>query len=258
MADQETERQGRPPNALEGNHAQASEEHLGVAGSMTRAFINSPLSPLLFMAMLFTGIMGLVVTPRQEDPQISVPMVDILVRYPGASAEQVASLAVEPLERIMSEIPGVEHVYSASKRGQGIVTVQFFVGQALNESILKVHDRIQRNMDKIPPGVPPPLVKPKSIDDVPVVNLTLWSPDIDDSALRKLALDVLQQLKEIPNTGEGFIVGGRPEQVRVEVNSERLSGYGIGLDQVAQTIRTACCSALAVRMVWATWSRPMP
>ncbi len=206
---------------------------------MTRAFINSPLSPLLFFAMLFTGLMGLVVTPRQEDPQISVPMVDIFVRYPGASAEQVASLAVEPLERIMSEIPGVEHVYSASKQGQGIVTVQFFVGEALNDSILKVHDRIQRNMDKIPPGVPPPLVKPKSIDDVPVVNLTLWSPEIADSDLRKLALDVLQQLKEIPNTGESFIVGGRVDQVRVEVYSERLSGYGIGLDQVAQTIRTA-------------------
>ncbi len=241
MAEQDTEQHHKPPDSPNGNNAHPEGEHLGIAGRMTRAFINSPLSPLLFVAMLFTGIMGLVITPRQEDPQISVPMVDIFVRYPGASAEQVASLAVEPLERIMSEIPGVEHVYSASKRGQGIVTVQFFVGEPLNPSIVKVHDRIQRNMDKIPPGVPPPLVKPKSIDDVPVVNLTLWSPDpnIDDSALRKLALDVLQQLKEIRNTGEGFIVGGRTDQVRVEVYSERLSGYGIGLDQVAQTIRTA-------------------
>ena len=166
-------------------------------------------------------------------------MVDIFVRYPGASAEQVASLAVEPLERMMSEIPGAEHVYSASQRGQGIVTVQFYVGQPLNPSIVKVHDRIQRNMDKIPPGVNPPLVKPKSIDDVPVVNLTLWSAEVDDSALRKLALDVLQKLKEIPNTGEGFIVGGRADQLRVEVYPERLSGFGISLDQVAQTIRTA-------------------
>ncbi len=239
MAEQDTEHHGRPPASVDGGNGQASAEHLGIAGRMTRAFINSPLSPLLFFAMLFTGLMGLVVTPRQEDPQISVPMVDIFVHYPGASAEQVASLAVEPLERIMSEIPGVEHVYSASKRGQGIVTVQFFVGEALNDSILKVHDRIQRNMDKIPPGVPAPLVKPKSIDEVPVVNLTLWSPEIEDSDLRKLALDVLQQLKEIPDTGESFIVGGRVDQVRVEVFSERLSGYGIGLDQVAQTIRTA-------------------
>ncbi|MCP4042565.1 MAG: efflux RND transporter permease subunit, partial [Gammaproteobacteria bacterium] len=218
-----------------------TQEQLGIAGSMTKAFINSPLSPLLFMAMLFMGAMGLMFTPRQEDPQISVPMVDIFVQYPGASAEQVSSLAIEPLERIMSEIPGVKHVYSASQRGQGIVTVQFIVGEPLNPSIVKVHDRIQRNLDKIPPGLPQPLVKPKSIDDVPVVNLTLWSPDgaLNDSALRKLALDVLQQLKEIPNTGEAFIVGGRAEQVRVEVYPERLSGYGVSMDQVANTIRTA-------------------
>jgi multidrug efflux pump subunit AcrB len=215
------------------------EEDLGVAGRVTQAFINSPLSPLLFMAMLFTGLLGLAVTPRQEDPQISVPMVDVFLQYPGASAAQVASLTIEPLERLMSEIPGVEHVYSASQRAQGIVTVQFFVGEDLGPSIVKVHDKIQSNMDKMPPGVMPPLVKPKGIDDVPVVTLTLWSRDVDDSALRKLALDVLQSLKEIPNTGQGFIVGGRADQVRVEVFPERLSGFGISADQVANTIRTA-------------------
>jgi len=212
---------------------------MGVAGRVAKAFIHSPLSPLLFIAMLFMGLMGLILTPRQEDPQISVPMVDIFIEYPGASSEQVAAMAIEPLERIMSEIPGVKHVYSTSQRGKGMVIVRFEVGENLGPSIVKVHDKIQSNLDKIPPGVSMPLVKPKGIDDVSVVNLTLWSTDVDDSALRTLALDVLQRLKEIPDTGPGEVVGGRAEQVRVEVQPERLSGFGIGLDQVANTIRTA-------------------
>jgi multidrug efflux pump subunit AcrB len=212
---------------------------------MARAFIHSPLSPLLFIAMLAMGLIGLIATPRQEDPQISVPMIDVLVAFPGASAQQVSSLAIEPLERLMSEIPGVEHVYSASQRGQGIVTVQYFVGEDLEESIVKAHSKIKSNMDKMPPGVMPPLVKPKGIDDVPVVTLTLWSKHSDDGILRTLALDILQRLKEIPNTGEGYIIGGRAEQVKVAVRPERLSGFGVTLDQVAQTIRTANSEAKA-------------
>ena len=137
-----------------------SPNSLGLAGKMAQAFIHSPLSPLFFFAMLFMGIMGLMFTPRQEDPQISVPMVDIFVQYPGASGEQVASLAIDPLQRIMSEIPDVKHVYSASERGQGIVTVEFEVGEQLENSIFKVYDKLQSNMDKIPPGVRQPLVKP--------------------------------------------------------------------------------------------------
>ncbi len=219
--------------------AAKNEESLGLAGRMARAFIHSPLSPLLFFAMLAMGVLGLVLTPRQEDPQISVPMVDIFVEYPGASSEQVASLAIDPLQRIMSEIPGIKHVYSASRRGEGMVTVQFDVGEQFGPSIVKVHDKLQSNLDKIPPGVSMPLVKPKGIDDVPVVTLTLWSEDVDDGILRTLALDVLQSLKQIPNTGQGFVVGGRAEQVRVEVVPERLAGYGISLEQVANTIQTA-------------------
>ena len=224
---------------VENNSSQNGDEQLGLAGRMARAFIHSPLSPLLFFAMLAMGVLGLIFTPRQEDPQISVPMVDIFVQYPGASSEQVASLAIDPLERIMSEIPGVKHVYSMSRHGDGMVTVQFKVGEQLGPSIVKVHDKIQSNLDKMPPGVAMPLVKPKGIDDVPVVTLTLWSPNVDDGVLRTLALDVLQSLKQVPNTGQGFVVGGRTEQVRVEVRPERLSGYGISLDQVANTIRTA-------------------
>lgn len=212
---------------------------LGMAGKIACVFIDSPVTPLLMFAALAIGLMGLIFTPRQEDPQISVPMVDIFVQYPGASAEQVASLVTEPLERIMNGIPGVRHVYSMTERGQAMVTVRFIVGEPLGPSIVKVHDKLQSNLDKIPPGVSMPLVKPKGIDDVPVVTLTLWSESVDDAALRTLGVDVLQRLQEIPNTGQGFVVGGREEQIRVEIQPERLTGYGVTLDQIAQTIRSA-------------------
>ena len=233
----------RPPEGAEqGPHPDAS---LGMAGAMAKFFINSPLSPLLYMAMLMLGILGLMTTPRQEDPQISVPMVDLIVQYPGAEPEQVASLAVQPLERIMYEIQGVKHVYSASQRGMGVVTIQFEVGEEMEPSLVKVNDKLESNMDRIPPGVLPPLVKAKGIDDVPVVTLTLWSekdynadgiPDVDDSQLRRLAQSVLQHIKEIPDTGNSFVVGGRAEQVTIEVYPERLAGYGLSLAQVAQAI----------------------
>ena len=212
---------------------------LGIAGWLARFFIDSPLSPLLMVATLAIGVLAVLYTPRQEDPQISVPMIDIFVRYPGASADQVAHLAISPLERIMSEIPGVEHVYSTSQRGNGLVTVVFYVGEPLGPSIVKVHDKLQSNLDRIPPGVEMPLVKPKSVDDVPIVTVTLWSSGIDDAVLRQLGFDVLQRLSEVPNTGQGFVVGGRPEQIRVEVLPEQLSGFGISLDQVAAAIRSA-------------------
>ncbi|MBF0188297.1 MAG: efflux RND transporter permease subunit [Magnetococcales bacterium] len=215
------------------------DKNLGIAGIMARAFIHSPLSPLFLVACLVLGMMGLVFTPRQEDPQISVPMVDIFVRYPGASSEQVATLVADPLERIMSEIHGVKHVYSASMRGMAMITVQFVVGEDMEESLVKLYDRIHSNMDKVPPGVEKPLIKPKAVDDVPVVTLTLWSNDVDDATLRALGLDVQQRLKEVKDTNQGFIVGGRSEQIRVEVLPERLSGYGISLDQIAGTIKTA-------------------
>ncbi|MDH5472953.1 MAG: efflux RND transporter permease subunit [Gammaproteobacteria bacterium] len=220
---------------------QLDENNLGIAGRITRQFINSPVTPLLMFAFLGIGMLGLMFTPRQEDPQISVPMVDIFFQYPGASAEQVASLAVNPLERMISEVPGIRHVYSAASRGQGMVTAQFIVGEDFGESIVKVHDKLQSNMDKIPPGVSMPLVKPVGTDDVPVVTVTLWSEEhgIDDSVLRTLALDVLQRLEEVPNSGKGFVVGGRAEQIRVEVSPERLSGFGISVDEVANTIKTA-------------------
>ncbi len=202
-------------------------------------FIHSPLTPLLLVACLGLGLMGLALTPRQEDPQISVPMVDIFFSYHGSSADQVASLATDPLERLMSEIQGVDHVYSVSQRDGAMVTVQFDVGEELGPSLVKLNDKIQSNLDRIPPGVSQPLIRPKGVDDVPVVTLTIWSHEVDEAILRSVGLDMLQRLKEIKGTSQSSIIGGRSDAIRVEIFPERLAGFGIGLDQLAQTIRNA-------------------
>ncbi len=221
------------------NSKKQQEKSLGLAGGLAKAFIHSPLTPMLLIACFLLGIMGVFLTPRQEDPQISVPMVDVFVRYNGASAQQVSRLATEPLERMLNEMSGVDHVYSAAMRGKGMVTVQFEVGEELESSLVKLYDKISSNMDKIPPGVDQPLVKPKGVDDVPVVTLTLWSNELDDSIIRLAALDVLQAISMVENTSQGFVVGGRSDQLKIEVLPERLSGYEISLDQIANTIRTA-------------------
>jgi multidrug efflux pump subunit AcrB len=217
----------------------AAPEDLGLAGNLARAFIHSPLSPLLLVAFLAIGVLGLLITPRQEDPQISVPMVDIMVSYPGASAEQVNTLVADPLMRLMGELTGVKHVYSGTWRGQAIVTVEFDVGENLEESLVKLYDKLESNKDKIPPGVSQPLVKPKAVDDVPVVTLTLWSNEVDDATLHLIALDVMQRLHEVPDTSQSFVVHGRTEQVRIESQPEKLESFGVTLGQLAQTISTA-------------------
>ncbi|HDH15914.1 MAG TPA: efflux RND transporter permease subunit, partial [Gammaproteobacteria bacterium] len=219
--------------------ADSSKKGLGIAGRLAQSFIHSPLSPLFYFTLLGLGFMGMMFTPRQEDPQISVPMVDIFVNYPGASSQQVASMIANPLEKLMSEIKGIEHVYSASQRGSAMVTVQFIVGEDMGKSLVKLYDKLESNKDKIPPGATPPLVKPKAVDDVPIVTLTLWSKEMDDSDLRLLSLDVMQRLKAVKNTSQTFITGGRPEQIRVEVDPARLAGFNLTLDQLAHTISSA-------------------
>ncbi len=222
-----------PPAPSIGGH------DLGIAGGIAQTFINSPVTPMLLVATLLIGIMGLIFTPRQEDPQISVPMIDIFVSYPGTSASQVESLVTNPLERLLDEIPGVRHTFSATQRGSTIITVQFLVGEDLGESIVKVTDKISSNMDHMPPDVLPPLVKPVAIDDVPTIAITLWSKEVSDSILRIIANDVLQELGQVKNTGKGFVVAGRADQISVEVLPERLAGYGISLQQVAGAISAA-------------------
>ena len=211
----------------------------GIAGRIAAVFIDSPLTPLLLLAMLGIGVFGLLTTPRQEDPDISVPMVDIKLRYPGASSGQVARLAVAPLERLMSELKDVEHVYSTSRREEGLVTVRFEVGTAIDRAVVAVHDTIESNLDQVPPDLSEWLVQPKTIDDVPVLTLTLWSNVIDDARLRMLGLQLLQALKQVENTGNGFVVGGRQREISIEPQPAQLRGYGISLAQLAETVRGA-------------------
>ena len=215
------------------------EVDLGIAGKLTKAFITSPLSIILFFAMLGAGIIGLISTPRQEDPQISVPMIDLFVEYPGASSDEVANIVVKPLERLMSHILGVKHVYSVSDKGQGIITVEFDVGQEMNASIIKVRDKMLANLDFMPPGARQPLIKPKEIDDVPIINLTLWSKSLDDGQLRSLGLELLQQLEKIKDTNNGFVVGGRKEIFHIDAYPGRLAGYGVSIQQIAGIVGSA-------------------
>ncbi len=223
---------------LLGKSAESFDDQ-GLAGKTARAFIRSPITPLLLLLSLFVGIIGLLLTPRQEDPQISVPLVDIMVAYPGSSAEQANALVAQPLERALHEIPGVDHVYSVARRGQAFVAVQFNVGEPLEESLVKVYDKLSSHRDVVPPGAMEPIVKPKSVDDVPVVTFSLSSKDLSGSELRLLGQDVLQELSINDGVSQGFVVGGQSRQVKVEVLPERLSGYGVTLDQLGRTIQAA-------------------
>jgi multidrug efflux pump subunit AcrB len=218
---------------------EAAEQSPGLAGLLAGRFIRSPLSPLIYLAMLGLGLIGLLFAPRQEDPQISVPMVDIFISFPGATSEEVAGLAISPLERLISEIPGVKHVYSMSERGQGLVTVRFEVGEPMGPSIVKVYQKVMSNLDRMPPGVRPPLIKRMGIDDVPIVTLTLWSDQVDDVTLRDLAVSLLQELKQVPDTGEGFVVGGRERHVKVRVQPAQLSAYNLSIEAVSSAIEAA-------------------
>ena len=219
--------------------AVARAHRMGIAGRTAAAFVQSPLTPLLLIAFFLVGLLGTIITPREEDPQISVPMVDIMVAYPGATANEVANLISEPLERLMSELSGVKHVYSMSRAGLSMVTVRFDVGEEMEPSLVKLYDKLESHRDLIPKGVMPPLVKPKSIDDVAVVTVTLSSPKLDLVQLRKLGLDVQQRFKALPNTGLSFVTGGSLEQVRVEVDPSKLSTHQLSMSRIAQAISAA-------------------
>ncbi len=222
----------------ETNQLETQKHKLGLAGATAKAFINSPLTPMLIIIFILMGIAGMAFTPRQEDPQISVPTIDIFVQYPGASAEQVATLAALPLQRIMGEMSDVKNVFGVSQRDSALVVVEFEVGEDMEHSLIKLYSKLDSNQDLMPPGVTY-LVKPKSVDDVPGLTITLWSNEVDDASLRLVALDTLQRLSEVENSSQGFVVSGRVEQLRVEVLPEKLAGFGISLPRLAQVIRQA-------------------
>ncbi len=230
---------GSSSPANPGGYCAPPPSHNGISGRIAAYFIKSPLTPLLLVAFFLIGLLGTAITPREEDPQISVPMVDILVAYPGAGATEVTNLISEPLERLMSELSGVKHVYSASQDGMSMVTVRFNVGEEMEPSLVKLYDKLQSHMDLIPKGVMPPLVKPRSIDDVPVVTVTLSSKVVDLVQLRKLGLDLQQRFKSLPGTGQSFVTGGSFEQLRVEVEPSQLAIHGLTMSQIAQALTAA-------------------
>jgi len=204
-----------------------SFESFGIPGRLARTFLHSKLTPLLIAAALGVGALALLVTPREEEPQIRVPMVDLTVAWPGAEPLEVSRRVVEPIERAMWGLPGVEHVYSRADAGFALVTVRFRVGDPTQESLVKVYERLSAMGAFLPPGASAPAVEMRSVDDVPFLTLTLWSPRRSSAELRPLAVELRQELSEIERVSKADIVGGAPRVVRVEPDPERMAAHGV-------------------------------
>ena len=201
----------------------------GLAGAIARAVIDSRLTPLLIVASVLLGLVAILILPREEEPQIKVPMVDLLVAMPGASAAEVESRISAPLERLMWEIPGVEYVYSTSQPGRSLVVVRFRVGEDVERSLVKLNQKLQNNADRIPPGASPALVKARSIDDVPILALTFHSRRYDHLTLRRVAAQVDAEIKHVPEVSETTLIGGYRREVRVHLDPAALAARGLGV-----------------------------
>ncbi len=231
----------------------SNESPLGLSGHLTRMFIGSPLTPLFLLAALALGLVALFALPREEEPQISVPMVDIQVRAEGLKAEDAVRLVTEPLETIVKAINGVEHVYSNTVDDRVLVTARFIVGTRSDDAILRVHEKVRANIDRIPVGIPEPLIVGRGIDDVAIVTLTL-APNSEaaqryrDNALFHLAENLQIELAKLDDIGLTYIAGGRPDQIRVEPDPEKLALYGVTLQQLIAKVQQANRSFLAGRI----------
>lgn len=225
---------------------------LGVSGHLARFFIRSPLTPLLLVVSVAVGLLALLALPREEEPQISVPMVDIQVRADGLAAPDAVELVTRPLEAIVTAIPGVEHVYSQTQDDAVLVTARFLVGTSADDAILRVHERLRANWNRIPTGIPEPLVVGRGINDVAVAVVTLRprAPDTrwDDAALHEVADRLLSDLATIPEVGLTYIVGGRPTELRIEPDPAALARHGITLNQIVEKLQGANASFAAGRL----------
>jgi multidrug efflux pump subunit AcrB len=199
----------------------------GLAGRVARAFIDSKLTPLIIITSVLLGVFAVWMLPREEEPQIKVPMVDVLVAMPGFSAKEVEERATRPMEKLLWEIPGVEYLYSTSREGQSLVIVRFKVGEDMVRSLVKLNQKLQQNFDKIPHGVSPPLIKARSIDDVPILALTFHSPRYDHLTLRRLVAQVDDAVKQVPQVAETTLIGGAHRQVRVLLDPARLASRNL-------------------------------
>src|SRR5512142_139951 len=204
-----------------------SGQSLRLAGRIAHGFIDSKLTPLVIVAALLLGAFSILKTPREEEPQIVVPMLDVFVQMPGASSEEVAQRVSLPMERLLREVPGVEYIYSISHPGMSMLVVRFYVGTKEENAIVETYNKLYSNFDRIPPGVSQPIIKVRSIDDVPILALTLWGKDYDSYRLRRIAGELENSLKPLDGVSETTIIGGEPRQVRVVLDTQRLTAYGL-------------------------------
>ncbi len=182
----------------------------GAAGRLASAFVNSKLTPLVILVSVALGALAVVALPREEEPQIIVPMVDVFVEMPGASPADVEQRVTRPMEQLLWEVPGVEYVYSTSSAGQSMVIVRFKVGEAEEPAIVRLNQKLAANADRIPPGVIGPIVKPRSIDDVPILAVTVWSDRYGDDQLRTLAAQLRDAIAEVTDVSEVGSLAGDP------------------------------------------------
>ena len=215
----------------------------GISGRIAALFVESRLTPLVALVLAFLGVFALAVTPREEEPQIDVTMANVLVPFPGASAADVEQLVAIPAEQVLSQIQGLEHVWSVSRPGQALITVQYKVGVSRNDAVVRLHDAILSHRDWLPPElrVGEPLVKPKGIDDVPIVALTLWTKDPTRSAfdLERVAHAVEAELKRVPGTREVTTIGGPGRAVQVLIDVDKLNAAGLAVADIARTLQAS-------------------
>ncbi|MEO8032531.1 MAG: efflux RND transporter permease subunit, partial [Gemmatimonadota bacterium] len=212
---------------------------MGIAGRMAQAFLHSKLTPLITIASLGVGVLAIVATPREEEPQISVPMIDVIAAMPGASPEEVENLLTRPIEKLMWQVPGVEYLYSMASDGMTVVTVRFKVGTNQDLAVSRVFSKMGSAADQAPPGAMPPLIKPHSIDDVPILALTLHGGGYGSDQLRAMATHLADELSTIPDLARIDLIGGEPTQLRVTLDPARLAGSGVTPGEVMQALGAA-------------------
>jgi len=205
---------------------------LGPAGKLAQGWIGSKLTPLVIVGSMLLGLFAVWKLPREEEPQIIVPMVDVSVQMPGASAREVEERVTKPMEKLLWEIPGVEYIYSTSSLGTSMAIVRFLVGQDEEKSIVRLNQKLSANLDLIPPGASPPLVKPRSIDDVPILALTFWSKRYGDFELRRIAAQVDDTIKQTPDVSAVSLIGGQRRELRITLNQARLAAYRLSPLQI--------------------------
>jgi multidrug efflux pump subunit AcrB len=212
---------------------------LRLAGRIAHGFIDSKLTPLVIVAALLLGAFSILETPREEEPQIVVPMLDVFVQMPGASPEEISQRVSLPMEKLLREVPGVEYVYSISQPGMSMLIVRFYVGSKEEDAIVETYNKLYSNFDRIPPGVSQPIIKIRSINDVPILALTLWGKNYDSYHLRRIAGELENSLKQLDDVSETAIIGGQPRQVRVVLDTERLAAYGLTPGAVVGELQSA-------------------